>query len=134
MPTRIPLLMAILMMGASSAVAVQRTVSPTVTHQNRKAGSLILSGRVLTEQGQPMTEMVQVDLVCNGRIRQVTPTAPDGTFTFDIGSARTDDWLDPSIGGSADGTLESKVEVAEGGSVALDKVPSMGRGRVSFSG
>ena len=80
------------------------------------------------------TDMVQVDLVCNGRIRQLTHTAPDGTFSFEIGSPRSDDWLDPSVGGSSDGSMGSKVNVSSGGATALDEVPSMGRGRVNFSG
>ncbi len=134
MPTRIPWFLVSLIIFSSSAVAVQRNVSPAITHQARGSVILVLSGRVLMEDGQPMMEMVQVDLVCNGRIRQVTPTAPDGTFIFEMGSPRSDDWLDPSVGGSSDGSFASKVNVSDGGVTALDQVPSIGRGRVSFSG
>lgn len=133
MPAKILLLMANLIMVVSSAAA-QRNVSPTVTHQPRKSDILIITGQVLNEQGQTLKEIVQVDLVCYGRIRQVTPTAPDGTFTFEIGSPRSEDWLDPSLGGSSDGSLETKVKVATGDRITLDSVPSMGRGRVSFNG
>jgi len=121
-------------MVVSSALAVQRNSSPMVTHQPRNSDILIITGQVLSDDGQPLKDGVQVDLTCNGRIRQVTPTAPDGTFTFEIGSMRSDDWLDPSVGGSSDGSMGSKVEESDGGLTALDQVPSMGRGRVTFSG
>lgn len=134
MPTRIPLLMVSLIMLTSSAAGAQRNVSPAVTHQPRNSETLIITGQVLTEDGQPHNAIVQVDLVCYGRIRQVTTTAPDATFVFEIGSPRTEDWLDPSFGGSSDGSMETKVKVAGVGGGALDEVPSMGRGRVSFSG
>ena len=134
MPTRIPLLMVSFLMLSSSAVAAQRNVSPAVTHQPRNSEILIITGQVLTDDGRPHSAIVQVDMVCYGRIRQVTTTAPDGTFTFDIGSPRSEDWLDPSFGGSSDGSMETKVKVADAGGGALDEVPSMGRGRISFSG
>jgi cytochrome c-type biogenesis protein CcmH/NrfG len=94
-----------------------------------------ITGRVLLENGQPPEELVQVNLVCNGRITQQTPIAPDGTFSFETDPAGSEDWIDPGVGGNRDGTAESRVNVARGGrSPNLDEVPSMGAGRVSLSG
>jgi hypothetical protein len=111
--------------------------STSKSHQRREARltSVTLIGQVVTEDGRPVPEMVQVELVCNGRSNQQTVTAPDGRFYFEIGSPRSDDWLDPGIGGSSGGNLESVVKVAPpGGSTKLDQVPSMGQGRVSLVG
>ncbi len=126
-----------LMFLTSAALLAQDSRSLSQTHQRRdpQTLSVVFGGRVLNEAGQPPDEVVQVDLVCNGRIRQQTVTASDGSFFFEIGSPRTEDWLDPGIGGSVDGSLESTVKVAKPGRVTkLDEVPSMGLGRASLSG
>lgn len=99
------------------------------------AGTVSLAGRVLEESGQPSKDLVQVDLVCNGRIRQQTITASDGTFQFDMDPSRDESWLDPSAGGSTSGTIEGPIKtVKSGGSTALDQVPEVGRGMVSLTG
>lgn len=111
--------------------------SVSKTHQARNLGtpSVSLVGQVIMEDGRPLGEIVQIELVCNGRVNQQTMTSPDGTFSFDLGSPRTSDWMDPGIGGSSGGTLESVVKVAPAGAPSnLDEVPSMGRGRADLSG
>lgn len=103
--------------------------------RNVQTSPVSLVGRVLEEDGQPPNDLLQVDLVCSGRIRQQTLTGSDGTFTFDLEPSRSEDWLDPGAGGSATGAIEGSARVATPGrSQNLDEVPSMGRGRASLSG
>ena len=119
----------------AQGIADARSISRT--HQPRNAGMLTvtLSGLVIMEDGSSLTEVVQVELVCNGRVNQQTLTGPDGGFHFELGSPRTEDWLDPALGGSSSGTTESAVKVAPaGGGTKLDEVPNMGHGRASLSG
>jgi tetratricopeptide (TPR) repeat protein len=97
--------------------------------------SLSLAGRVVEEDGKPPKDLVQVDLICNGRIRQHTLTASDGTFQFDMNPANDESWLDASSGGSATGAIEGPVNVTRAGqSTALDEVPAVGRGMVNLTG
>jgi tetratricopeptide (TPR) repeat protein len=92
-------------------------------------------GQVVMEDGQPIAIPVQVDLTCNGRLQRQTVTAPDGRFLLDLAAPRSEDWMDPELGGSSRGTTESAVRVAApGGSARLDQIPSVGYGRVSLSG
>lgn len=117
------------------ALSFQDARSLSSTHHRRSAATLSIAGRVVREDGRPPRELIQVNLVCSGRLREQTATSPDGSFTFEIGAARNEDWLDPSMGGSANGALESTVKVASpGSSPNLDEVPSMGLGRVSLNG
>jgi hypothetical protein len=103
--------------------------------RNVQTSPVSLVGRVLEEDGRPPHDLLQVDLVCSGRIRQQTLTATDGTFVFDLEPSRSEDWLDPGAGGSATGAIEGSARVAAPGrSPNLDEVPSMGRGRASLSG
>jgi hypothetical protein len=98
-------------------------------------GTVSVTGRVLEEDGQPASEMLQVDLVCNGRIRMQTLASSDGTFVFDMNSAYSESWLDPASGGSANGAFEGSAKMASpGGASALDEVPSTGRGMVTLTG
>ncbi len=140
MPRRLMVLWSVVAFGCSSLLAAQGlsdSSSTAKSHQRRdpRLTSVTLLGQVVTEDGRPVPEMVQVELVCNGRTNLQTVTAPDGRFFFEIGAPRSDDWLDPGIGGSSGGTLESVVKVAPpGGSAKLDQVPSLGQGRVSLVG
>ncbi len=91
--------------------------SPTVTHHRRdlSSSSVNLIGKVVTETGEAPSQLVQVDLVCNGRIKLQTLTLPDGSFSMDLGAPRNNDWLDPSMGGSYDGTLQTVGSLANPG-------------------
>ncbi|GAB4249103.1 MAG: hypothetical protein Kow00109_25160 [Acidobacteriota bacterium] len=123
--------------SASAAQGLQDSRSVSKTHQRRNAPlqQVILSGEVVTDDGSPLPEMLEVQLVCNGRVNQTTVVAPDGSFTFTLGEPRTDDWVDPSLGGSLGGSLESVVKVAPPGrSAKLDEVPSLGPGRADLRG
>lgn len=109
--------------------------SLTAQRRNAEVTSVSLHGRVLDESGQPLPDLIQVDLVCSGRIRQQTLTSPDGTFSFDMDQSRSEDWIDPGAGGSVSGAIEGSARVAPAGrSPRLDEVPSAGRGRVNLSG
>ncbi len=87
--------------------------SRSLTGYNRRRSAtahiplINLVGRVLMDTGEAPSEIVQVELVCNGRVRSQTPTGADGSFSFDLGGPRNDDMLDPSVGGSYDGSLRS---------------------------
>ncbi len=121
---------------ASSALA-QNARNLSSTHHRKTAHmmTVTLAGKILLENGQPPQDLIQVEFVCNGRITQQTLTTSDGSFAFDVGGPRNDDWLDPGVGGSNNGALESVVKVADpGGRVNLDEVPSMGHGQVSLAG
>jgi len=109
---------------------------PCLESQSRSGmGSVSLTGRVLEENGQPPNKLVQVDLICNGRIRQQTLTSSDGTFIFDLDPAYDESWLDPASGGSATGAFEGSAKVASSGrSVALDEVPPTGTAMVTLTG
>ncbi|UCF36741.1 MAG: tetratricopeptide repeat protein [Acidobacteriota bacterium] len=112
-------------------------ISPAKGFQRRKSevATVLITGRILDEAGEPFEELIQVNVVCSGRHRLQTLTDQNGVFTFDLSEGRTEDWLDPSAGGSVGGTPESSVKVrSPGGGGALDAVPSMGRGRVNLSG
>lgn len=137
--SRLPFFLVTLMLSAGwpSAQGLQDSRSISKTHQPRNAPlqQVILSGEVVTDDGSPLPEMLEVQLVCNGRVNQSTLVAPDGTFSFTLGEPRTDDWVDPSLGGSLGGSLESVVKVAPPGRGAkLDEVPSLGTGRADLRG
>ncbi len=122
---------------AGFAQGLQDSRSPATSHQPRNAlvQEVILSGEVVTDDGTPLPELLQVQLVCSGRINQQTVVTSDGSFSFVLGTPRTEDWLDPTIGGSLGGTLESVVKVAPPGrSAKLDEVPSLGVGRANLRG
>ena len=111
--------------------------SPTISHQRRfpQVATASLAGQVVMENGSPLDRTIQVELVCNGRIKQQAQTAPDGSFYLDLGAPRTEDWLDPGMGGSSDGTVEGSVKVAApSGPAAPDEIPSMGQGRTTLYG
>lgn len=111
--------------------------SPTRTHQRRQAqmSTVNLMGQVVMEDGQPIVGVVQVELICNGRISQQAVTTSDGRFLIEVGSPRTEDWLDPGVGGSSLGSVEGVAKVGSpSGATKLDEVPSVGIGRVSLSG
>jgi len=111
--------------------------TPEITHHRRNAPTapIVLSGQVVMEDGSPLGKMVQIELVCNGRLTQQTVTDPNGSFFLELGSPRAEDWLDPSMGGSADGTVESSTKIAPDNRPAkADEVPSMGQGRQSMMG
>lgn len=114
-----------LLLLATSAPAQQR---------NAQVSSVSLTGRVVEADGTAPADQIQVNLVCSGRLRQQTLTAPDGTFVIDLDPARDESWLDPSAGGSVDGGIEGSAVVARGRSPNLDEVPSMGRGRIALAG
>jgi hypothetical protein len=136
MVARISGIATILLFSSISLLVAQDARSVTKSHQRRnpQMATVFITGRVLNEHGKPLPELTQVNLVCNGRIRQQTLTAPDGSFAIEIGGPRNEDWMDPSMGGSSNGALESTVKMRTGEGGALDEVPSMGRGRVSLVG
>lgn len=108
---------------------------PFAQRRSAQSASLSITGRVIEQDGTPPRELVQVNLICNGRIRQQILTAADGTFAMDLDSTNDEAWLDPGLGGSADGAMEGTAKVNRGSrSGNLDEVPSMGRGRVTLAG
>ena len=119
----------------SSVLVFSCLVEERLASQRRSVETApTITGRVVDESGQPPEQLMQVDLLCSGRIRRQTMTSPDGTFSFDLGSRDSEPWMDPRSGGSVNGAMEGPVRVAPAGSaVALDQVPSMGRGRMSMS-
>ncbi len=111
--------------------------SPENTHHRRfpATAPVVLSGQVVMADGSHLKNLVQVDLVCNGRITQQTLTTTDGSFFLEVGSPRTEDWMDPGMGGSANGSVESSTKVASAtGPAKADEVPSMGQGRTTLMG
>lgn len=108
---------------------------PLAQRRSAQSASLSITGRVIEQDGTPPKELIQIDLLCSGRVRQQTLTAADGTFAFDLDSTNDEAWLDPGLGGSADGAMEGTAKVNRGSrSGNLDEVPSMGRGRVTLAG
>jgi predicted Zn-dependent protease len=62
-------------------------------------------------------------------------TAADGSFSLEVGSPRTDDWLDPGMGGSSTGTVEDAIRSSGSwSSFSLGRVPTLGYGRASLTG
>lgn len=79
-------LYALLLFPAQEAFAQsRRTTQPTTYSQYS------LSGKVILADGGPVTDPVEVILVCNGTIRQRVYSRADGQFVFTLGENRSPD-------------------------------------------
>lgn len=65
-----------------------------------QARPLFLSGQVLTDDGQPPTESVVIQRICNGEVRPEGYSDQKGRFSFQLGGDPTLAMGDASVGGN----------------------------------
>lgn len=64
--------------------------------------TVFLKGQVLIEDGRPVPEAIQVELVCEGKVVEQTYPDPQGYFGFELGTRKAQsDWMDSSVGDAA---------------------------------
>lgn len=67
-----------------------RTARPRVSIPDMSAGpTMFLSGKVIIEDGSPLTETATIQTICRGQKRNETHTDSHGNFSFQFGGALT---------------------------------------------
>ncbi len=59
-----------------------------------------LSGKVILADGSPLAGSVNVELICNGSVRQQAFTFGNGSFSFEVGARSSMAFADASVGSS----------------------------------
>jgi Tfp pilus assembly protein PilF len=97
--------------------------------------NFLLTGRVLMADGTPLPNFVQVDMFCNGRIRQQTLASGNGAFTFELNTIKPSSIMDASAS-STEGLTPGTAGTGDRsyGRIPGDAPASVGMGRVDLNG
>ncbi len=68
---------------------------------NRMRRAVRLSGKVVLADGSPLPGSINVELLCNGSVKQQAFTFTDGNFSFEVGSPSSMAFADASVGGAS---------------------------------
>ncbi len=141
----IVLVVSCLILSGASAQQQQEPTQPGTTKQegrkqsqdrskDRQEISLFLTGAVIYEDGNPLTEPVPVELVCGGRVSQQVILGVKGQFTLTVGNkSQAHGFMDASVSGGlkSDGRVSSPWGGVFG---SEDKLASTRMGRVDLGG
>lgn len=94
---------------------------------------LHLSGQIVMEDGTQSGPMV-VELYCNGQMLQQIRASADGSFSFDVGSKRLDNWTDAGMGGGTDASFNRGRRTQPGGLGQPNAIPAAGTGQMNLMG
>jgi tetratricopeptide (TPR) repeat protein len=74
---------------------------PTIRGNETERGLVLVTGRVVTEEGTPPPQSVSIERVCGGAERREGYTDSQGYFSLQLGSSTNGIMQDASVGGSS---------------------------------
>ncbi len=88
----------------------------------------LISGAVIFEDGQPVSEPVEVQLICAGRVKQRVSSDLQGQFYFRLGDSKSPITTQTDVAGSAVGGFKDFNQIGTG----MGDTGAHGSGRVKF--